>query len=263
MNPLIKFNELSEFEQKLIIDRFEFIDALFFINVRWNQSYHLSAFHESSMLTIPLYEKKCFDGFPGLDFDDLFGSGLVSYVNTSEQEKVQLYDPIPLEKPDAIRLISNKPPELKLSLLFIKSIKGFDYSLKFDQEISITRKSILFDYDRYNLSFAKKFQVNLAELKNDEFRESIIRKLSKQNEYHPLQFALVNFLNENGRLPKNRKEDKSALILLMKTKFESSTVKNNIEYDDTRFLLTHSEVWKYLDQTHLARAIDYLMNRLE
>ena len=263
MNPLIKFNELSKSEQKLIIDSFEFIDALFFINVPPDQSYHLSAFHESNISTTSFYEQKCFDGFPGLDFDDIFGTGLVSYVDTPEQEKVQLYDPIPLEKPDAMKLISNKPPELKLPSLFIKSIKGFDYSLKFDQKISITRKSILFDYDRYNLSFAKKFQVNLAELKNDEFRESIIRKLSKQTECHPIQFALINFLNEYGRLPKNTKEDLSALISLMKKKFDLSTDKSYIKFDDKTFCLKHSEVWRYLDQTHLARAIDYLMNRLE
>lgn len=263
MNPLIKFNELSKSEQKLIIDSFEFIDALFFINVPPDQSYHLSAFHESNISTTSFYEQKCFDGFPGLDFDDIFGTGLVSYIDTPEQKKVQLYDPVPLTKEHAIGLILNKASKLKLRSSFLKSYWGFDYFLKFDQEILVTRNSILFDYDRYNLSFAKKFQVNLAELKNDEFRESIIRKLSKQTECHPIQFALINFLNEYGRLPKNTKEDLSALILIMKKKLDLSTDESYIKYDGTTFFLKHHEVWKYLNQTHLNRTIDYLMDRLE
>jgi len=263
MNPLIKFNELSVFEQKLIINECDLIDEPFFISVPYDQSYHLSAFHERSMLTLSFYKKTCFDDFPGLDFDDIFGTGLVSYIDTPEQKKVQLYDPVPLTKEHAIGLILNKASKLKLRSSSLKSYWGFDYFLKFDQEILVTRNSILFDYDRYNLSFAKKFTVNVAKLKNNVFRESIISKLSKQTECHPIQFALINFLNEHGRLPKNTKEDLSALILIMKKKLDLSTDESYIKYDGTTFFLKHHEVWKYLNQTHLNRTIDYLMDRLE
>jgi hypothetical protein len=261
MNGFLRFTQLSKAEQALIFDEFKENCNLFFILLPSDTSYHLSAYHDHPMSFIPLHNENCFESTPRLELSDLYKSDLTRYLNHSENIKYELHEPITIDIEFARVLMRIKKTSI-ISKIYMQTIFEYDFYLMFTDGVTVSKKSLMIDYEKYNLFFFERFKSRLKELDISSFKEKVNTYLSKSNETHPIQFGLVEFLVKHRRLPNNNPKDLSDLHNFMKAKYELTSDKTSIKFEGNIFPLKTNYIWKYLEQTHLQRVIDMLLHGL-
>jgi hypothetical protein len=258
MDRFLRFTQLSKAEQLLICNEFIENRNLFFILLPSDTPYHLSAYQDHTMSYIPLYNENCFKSTPRLELSDLYDSGLPRYINHFESLKYKLHEPIKLDI-DATRTLMLLKNTHKISKIYLQTIFEYHFYLMFTDGATVSKKELMIDYEKYNLYFFKKFKSQFKQLDTSSVKEKTIAYLSKSDEAHPIQFALVEFLVKHRRLPNNNLKDLSDLQKLIIAKYKLTSDETSAKFEEKIFPLKTNSIWKYLEQTHLKRLIDFLL----
>jgi hypothetical protein len=263
----IQFKSFTGFERNLFLSgklRFEKCNVHIKPNLGLNYSLKVQDINDQKCLLYPtnIQELKDFYDILKYDFDSLFGTGILGYVEHDGVNKspISSREPLSITKQAVAYLNDNESNKLSIRSFSLDEIQGLAFSIEANDSITVSIDDILVDSDCYRREISFKLAKGFRELKKKAQLIKTAEEISSCIGIYPLAYAVLAYASDHITLPIKIDSDIELLWQYMVDEFGSMPADKNRVKTSNDVIFSRLDIWKKYDETYCRKVFNELVD---